>query len=99
MIDSEDIRLFEATRDDYWGIDIKFASNTYPDFYRGSNVLSSLLEKVRDELITKYVIRIQSSSTNLDNRNEINNKTAGTLASFDKASGPSIPLDNSHSII
>ena len=54
------------------------------------NVQGSLLEK---GFTTKDVIRIQSSSTNL-NRSEINNETAGTLASLNEASGPS--LDNSH---
>ena len=34
LTDSGDSRLFEATRDDYWVIDldVKFASNTHPDF-------------------------------------------------------------------
>ena len=49
------------------GLDIKFATNTHPDLYRGSNVPCSLLEKVRGEFITMDVIKIQSSSINLDN--------------------------------
>ena len=56
LIDFGDSRLFEATRDN-WGIglDIKFAFNTHLEFYRGSNVLGSLPEEVRDEFITKDV--------------------------------------------
>ena len=97
LIDSGDSRLVKATRDTYWGIglDIKFAANTHPDFYRGSNVLGSLLEKVRDEYITKDVHIIQSSSSNPDNLSEINSETAGILVPLDEASGPSVALNNS----
>ena len=68
LTDVGDSRLFEATSDAYWGIglDINFVSNTHPDFYKGSNVLGSLFENIRDEFIIKDAIRIQSSSTNLD---------------------------------
>ena len=46
LTDSGGSRLFEAISDTYWciGFDIKFASNTHPDCYRGSNVLGSVLE-------------------------------------------------------
>ena len=55
LIDSENSRLFEATKDTYQGIglDIKFAHNTHPDFYVGSNILDSILEKIRDDFVSK----------------------------------------------
>ena len=57
LIDSGSSRLFEATADNYWGIglDLKFASNTHTNFFPGSNILGTLLEKVRDDYISKDV--------------------------------------------
>ena len=45
LIDSGTSRIFEVTDDFYWGIglDMKFDSNTHPNYYPGLNVLGNLL--------------------------------------------------------
>ena len=80
LIDSGTGQIFEATNDCYWGIglDMKFASNTHPNYYPGSNVLGNLLEKIRDDYITKDLRVV--------NECNVNDASSSVATSYDEAS-------------